>query len=135
MRSNDVFSDVLLYTECNCWFLWDWFFNVDVVFSMLMMYSLSILDKSFSAGCQAVTIIGFSLCCCQGFFFVVGVRHGFLLTCLLRAFSVWSFRNPVLWKGLNIHYFSGIIRCTGGDRAIVTLGRFWSHVQGDKILG
>ena len=63
------------------------FFKADAVFNMLMIFFWSIWDKYFSVRLQVVTIVfSFSVF----FYFVVGVPHGFLLTCLLGAFSIWN---------------------------------------------
>ena len=51
-----------------------------------------------------------------GFFgFVVGVHHRFLLTCLLRALSVWNFQ--FLKEVLIFITFYGVIRCIGTNLA------------------
>ena len=85
-----------------------------------MLFVVSICGKCFCAWCQVATICVFSC-------------HGFLLTCLLRAFSVWNSRNLVLWKNLNIHYFSWCNKMyrnkSYGDIGIVTLGCVCSYVR------
>ena len=59
--SNNVVSDGRHFTEYNYCFFGGYFFKVDVLFNMLMIFFFwSVLDKCFSDGCQVVTIIAFS---------------------------------------------------------------------------
>ena len=128
----------LFFTECNHLFLT---FLRYMSFSVCWWYFWkSILDKCFSARCQVVTIIVFSFYFILFLFhFVVGVRHRFLLTCLLWAFSVWNSLNLVSWKSLNIHYFSWCNQMYRNkscwDVGLANLGCFCWYIQGDTILG
>ena len=141
IHSDNVVSDGLLFTECNYhWFLCKNFFKVDVIYNMLMIFfskDLGYIFQCWMPGCNHCSLAVFFV-----FFFlnfVVGVRHGFLLTCLWQAFSDWNCCNLVLWKIWNMHYYFSScnqmywnIYC--GEVAIVTLKCFWSYVEGDKIL-
>ena len=99
--SSNVVSDGLHFSESNYLFLWEYLFKVDAPFNMLMIFFLKYFGKIFqcwSSACNHYCLLVLD------FFNLRGVRHGFLPTCLLRAFSVWSYHNLVL--SLNIHYFS-----------------------------
>ena len=81
----------VFFTECNDKFLWELVFKVDVVFNILISFFLELFWINFSVLDARLWPL---LSCRFGVFdFLIGICHGFLLTYLLWAFSVWRYRN------------------------------------------